>query len=645
MKKPSFILFFVVFSISFSQTNANRVGSKLQSSKERTLIKNLLIQCANYRFINPDSSRYFGFEAVRVCKASKSTDLEAEAYQNIQATYEAQGDYKLALNYAVKALTIRKKSGDLIQIANSLNNIGIIYDDLGNFSLALNHYLQAYEIFKKRNNKEKLAMVICNLGVLFKSHDDYTKSILYYQEAYSLYKELKKPLEAAYCESNLGSVYYFTNQFKLSLLYSLKAEATFRKKHAPQLTPFPQANAGIAYRALGDLKKSLKYLSDALATHKRFNNKKEISFCYIQLAKVEMLRNNNKKAIEYLNQAVAVAIEIDAKPQIMDANKLLAEVYEAEKAYGYAYTAFKTYSVLKDSVFKKDKIRLITDFQTKYETEKKELQIKSLNQQSTIQNLKIKQRNILLSIALIVIVCIAGLSYLIYTRRKLKAEARLQSEINKHQEEAARAVLKAEEHERRRIATDLHDGIGQLLSVALMNMNSLYDKLKVGKIELSLADKSVALINESYDEMRTISHQMIPTALLKTGLNTAISEFLNKIDENKIKISWETIGLDERLEEQTETLIYRVIQEAVNNVIKHANATRLDIQLIKDADGISLTVEDNGKGFDKEKPTHKRGIGLKNIVDRIELLKGSVDFDSSPGKGTLLAIHIPANQV
>ena len=644
--KNLYLVLFILFPLfSLSQIKRTSAESSQNHSKDRTAIKNLLLRCANYRFIDPDSSRHFGFEALRLSKAGKIAELEAEAYQNIQATYEGQGDYKKALMFAVNAFEIRKKIGDQIPIANSLNNIGIIYDDLGNFSLALKHYLQAYEIFKKNRDNEKLAMVISNLGVLFKAHEDYTKAIMYYQEAHTLYQELNKPLEAACCQSNLGSVYYYTKEFKLCLSYSLKAEAALRKLNVKQIIPFPQANAGMAYMELGNIAKARKYLSSALVSHRKFDNKKEISFCYIQLAKIEILQQNNQNALEYLNQAVVLAKEIDAKPQIMDASRLLAKVHESEKAFGKAYTAFTTYSALKDSVFKKDKLRLITDFQTKYETEKKELQIKSLSQQATIQNLKIRQRNILLSIALIVIFCIAGLSYLIYTRRKLKAEARLQFEINKHQEDAAKAVLKAEEHERRRIATDLHDGIGQLLSVALMNMNSLYDKLKTGKIELSLAGKSVALINESYDEMRTISHQMIPTALLKTGLNTAISEFLNKIDENKIKVSLQTSGLEDRLEEQTETLIYRVLQEAVNNVIKHAHASRLDIQLIKDADGISLTVEDNGKGFDIEHINHKPGIGLKNMVDRIELLKGTVDFDSAPGKGTLLVIHIPASQI
>ena len=124
-------------------------------------------------------------------------------------------------------------------------------------------------------------------------------------------------------------------------------------------------------------------------------------------------------------------------------------------------------------------------------------------------------------------------------------------------------------------------------------------------------------------------------------MGSAVKEFIDKIDTKIIKINLYTEGLNERLDGNIETVLYRVIQECVNNVIKHSGADKLDISLIKDADGIAATVEDNGKGFDMNDKLKFEGIGLKNITSRIEFLKGSVDFDSSPGKGTLIAIHVP----
>jgi signal transduction histidine kinase len=133
----------------------------------------------------------------------------------------------------------------------------------------------------------------------------------------------------------------------------------------------------------------------------------------------------------------------------------------------------------------------------------------------------------------------------------------------------------------------------------------------------------------------------MPNALLKSGLANAVREFLDKIDNRVIKINLYTEGLNERLDSNIETVLYRVIQECVNNVIKHSGAGQLDISLLKDTDGISATIEDNGRGFDVTDKQKFEGIGLKNIRSRVGFLKGTVDFDSSPGKGTLVAIHVP----
>ncbi|WP_379093794.1 sensor histidine kinase [Pedobacter sp. UC225_65] len=168
-------------------------------------------------------------------------------------------------------------------------------------------------------------------------------------------------------------------------------------------------------------------------------------------------------------------------------------------------------------------------------TNQQKQKIQSLNQENQIQALAIKQRNTYLIIALLLFLFLVSTGYFIYNKRQLKAKAQLQEEINKQQDLAARAVLVAEERERRRIAGDLHDGVGQLLSAALMNLNGMFQKLKLtGEMGLQ-AEQTLSIVNDSYDEMRSISHQMMPNALLKSGLAFAVKEFLDKIDKDMIK--------------------------------------------------------------------------------------------------------------
>jgi two-component system NarL family sensor kinase len=231
---------------------------------------------------------------------------------------------------------------------------------------------------------------------------------------------------------------------------------------------------------------------------------------------------------------------------------------------------------------------------------------------------------------------------LFYNRHKLKQEARLQAEVIHQQALASKGIIEAEERERKRIAGELHDGVGQLFTTVKMNMEILMERFLVRRPDADvLAEKTMAMVDESCVEVRSIAHQLMPNALIKSGLVTALRDFINKIPSEKLKITIETKGIDKGLENTTETVLYRVIQESVNNVIKHADATALDILLLCDKNEITVSIEDNGKGFNTAGMDKFAGIGLKNMISRVEYLKGSVDISSSPGKGTLVAIFIP----
>jgi signal transduction histidine kinase len=175
-----------------------------------------------------------------------------------------------------------------------------------------------------------------------------------------------------------------------------------------------------------------------------------------------------------------------------------------------------------------------------------------------------------------------------------------------------------------------------------MNMSNIAHHIQFENSQTeSSFQKTLELVDESCKEVRTISHQMMPNTLLKYGLASAIRDFISKIDTSKLSVNFDSYGLNERLDANTETILYRVLQEVVNNVIKHANANKLDIQISKDDDSITTTIEDNGKGFDTRAANQKDGIGLKNIRSRVEYLKGSVEFDSQINKGTVVIIWIP----
>ncbi len=636
---------YCLVAVGYAPAIAQVQYSKQPASDERQQLKQWLDESYEYRFNDPDSSLYYGFRALEVARASSFGDAEADALRSLGTTYQAQGDYPRALAYGLDALRLSRALGDSLKIAHTLNVIGITYDQQGNFPGALSHYREAYDIYKALGDREWLAMMAVNLGVLFKGQGEYEKVIPYYRDAYAIYHKLDLPIEAAFCETNLGAVFYFTHQYDSCVYYSLKAERQLAAHGYLQIQPTAQCNAGLGYFGLGKFKEAQHYLEKALAGHRKYTNKKEIAYVLIQLAGVYQKLGQFGPSLASLLEAKQVAVEIGSAKEAMDASKSLATYYMERNDYPQAYQEYVNYSTIRDTLFEAERVRALANYQIQYETEKKEQQIELLNREAAIQALKLRQHSLLLLIAMGILIAGGIVAYLIVKQRKLKAESRLQQEISAQQEKATRDVLDAEERERRRIAGDLHDGVGQLLSAALLTLKTLDKDVRSGvDVDLDTTARAMDLVRESYDEMRSISHQMLPNALLKSGFVAAVREFIGKLDNRILKVALHISGLDEHMDEKTETALYRVIQEAVNNVIKHARASKLSIQLIRDNEGTDLTIEDNGVGFDPAIALEKGGIGLKNIFSRIALLNGTVDIDATPSRGTVLAIYIPARR-
>jgi len=209
---------------------------------------------------------------------------------------------------------------------------------------------------------------------------------------------------------------------------------------------------------------------------------------------------------------------------------------------------------------------------------------------------------------------------------------------------AMQAIIKTEESERQRIARDLHDSVSQTMSAAKINLSIMGSELPFKDDEQRKRfERVVGMVDDGFKEVRTISHNMMPWALHKTGLANVIKQFIGNVENDLISINFFTKGFEEPHDANVELILYRVMQESINNVMKHSGADRVDISLIRDEKSISLTIEDNGKGFDAKNPAFKTGMGLGNLRSRINFLNGKVEVDSQPGSGTLVSVYVPVN--
>jgi two-component system, NarL family, sensor kinase len=237
---------------------------------------------------------------------------------------------------------------------------------------------------------------------------------------------------------------------------------------------------------------------------------------------------------------------------------------------------------------------------------------------------------------------ISLLSYRNYRQKQKLQQQRISELETEKQLTATEAVLKGEEQERTRLAKDLHDGLGGMMSGIKYSFLTMKRNLIMTPENQQAFERSMDMLDSSIQEMRRVAHNMMPEALLKFGLDTALKDLCNDINQTgALHVNYQSIGMEDIAIDQTTSItIYRVVQELINNTMKHAAATNSIVQLSKTGDKLTITVEDDGKGFDIACLSMAKGIGWTNIMNRVEFLKGKLDINSHAGKGTSVLIEL-----
>ncbi len=591
------ILTLVFVTTGFSQPDPDSLRQVMNSNRPYDQQINAAIKLVeSYQLKNFDSTIIEGDKALRLARKNTDSIAVAQLKRHIGVANYFSGKYDVAAKYLQEAIAILEKDKkNRSKLAPVYNDLAKLYRKTRDLDKALENYSNANAIYRSLNDTSGIAMILNESGVVYEYKYDYKEAVNRYTMSMHLAEKAGDSLSVSYSLSNIAGVYVIEKKYDLAeinLLRCLRIREILKDSFSMALA---YSDLGVAMNAKGDYKKAIDYLtmSNRLAEKMRYPELQSNN--YNELSAVSQKQGDFQKAFEYFNKRTA----------------------------------------LRDSLFNLEKTKEIQRLNSQYETARKEQQIQS-------QQSRIRMQNYLMAGIGVLVILGMLLAFSYYKRYRLKQESQLQAEILKQQELKARAILEAEENERQRIAKDLHDGVGQMMSAAKMNLSAIESELAfTDPKQKENFEKAISLVDESCKEVRTVSHIMMPNALLRNSLGNAIHEFVNKLSNKTMQVHVYTEGLDEKLDSNVETVLYRVIQECVHNAMKHAHASNLDISLIRDKDGISGTVEDNGKGFDPTDKEKFEGIGLKNIITRIEYLRGTVDFDSAPGRGTVIAMHVP----
>ncbi len=637
-------IIFCILLLTGVQCLAQHSNQRVLDSLEKLIPQqrdSLLVKTYNeltwqYRMADRDKAIYYGNMAVALGQQMNYRPGIAQAYNDLGIIFYDKERYDTAIFLYNQSMAIRSSMNDELGMAKLYNKIGIIYQKQGQLDKAEENQFKALELFQKKKNDFGISYSLNNIGILNQNMGRFEEAIKYQQQSIAIKEKLGDKIGLAGSYVNVANCYLNKKQYAEAETYYRKGEGIARQLGDKEYLSNALNNLGNLYIKQQQYGKATVAVNESLTIREALKDSKGTTSCLNNLGDIMLMQKKYDSAEAFIKKGIALAEKaVNCKPELNMLYSTYAKMYEAKGEPAKALEMYKQYAAGKDSMFTDQLGEKFAALETKYKTLEQQAKIQEQEFQLTKKNYWIAG-----TVGLLLLAGLLGYSY--YKRYRLRQEKQLQAAIIKQQDLATRAVIEAEENERKRIAGDLHDGVGQLMSAARMNLSAFEDRIEF-KNEADRAgyEKLIALVDESCKEVRSVSHNMMPNALLKAGLASAVKEFIDKIDSQVLKVNLYSEGLNERLDSNVETVLYRVVQECVNNVIKHAGASQLEISLVKDADGIAATIEDNGRGFDTTQKEKFEGIGLKNIRTRIEYLKGTVDFDSAPGRGTLVAVHVP----
>jgi signal transduction histidine kinase len=568
---------------------------------------------------------------IRAKNTTLADSVRIEAWEKI-ADYYATRNFEESYSAASEGASIAKRNKQFGQLANLTRLQGLASYFKQRFDSAAHYYYQALDLAQRHQKRHIEGEIFNNLGQLFRKTRDLERSLEHYDKAFAIFQDMGDDNGMATILNESGVVFEYQNKFDEAIRrYQKSMDTRVRMKDTVGMT-YSLNFMGTAFTEAGKYPEAEKSLRACQRLREIIRDSFALALTHSDLGSLYLRWNKHQEARAsfLISNRLAEAMRY---PDLQMHN--YQRMAELEEKTGNALAALqwlRQYNTIKDSAYNTDKMKQIESLEARYQNRAK-------TQALQLQAAEIRQKNITIFALATGASLVLALGYLLYKRRQAKLELQVQTTRLEERQRATQAILEAEEKERSRIAADLHDGVGQLMSAARLNLSGMHAQQFTDHRPPEVFEKALSLVDDSCREIRSISHQMMPQILQRKGLELALLEFTQKIRHPELNITLHVEGIDAPLPSLQAGVIYRMIQEGVNNVIKHAQAKNLDISVIQEKNELSITLEDNGIGFDPQ--VAAEGIGLQNLRSRVQFLEGEIDIHSAPGKGTLIAIHIP----
>lgn len=632
-----------------------------------------------------DSARFYADRAMSFANQSGDALSISDVFSTLGSIYNNQSKYDSAIYYHKLALSKRRETDDLGAQAASMNNLSLVYQRLAQYAEAVSYIDQSINIYEGLGGGRQAADSYLNKGNLLLNKGSLDEAYLSFQNALKVYEGLglntmmtyalinmgttsvqlnnydnayraykrsydillegdRNPMLLSYAYNGLGTMYdeHFL-KFDSAIYYFKNGAENAELANNGYLLSISHNNLGTLYRKVNDLDSAMFFHESAIQLKTEIQDLSGLSSALINRGNTYLEQKKYTLAEKDFLESLAIAEDINEMGDRERAYGVLYEYSKLRNRFKDALAYLEKRDVVKDSIITTEHLNKVADLNLQYETDKKEKQIELQDVQLSAQESKL-QRNQILILALIAVAILLVVVVLLVRNQSRKKQILIVKEGElKLREAEINAVINSQEKERNRFARDLHDGFGQLISVLKLNLSQLNEitNRDMEKRE-EVFKNGESVINEMFTELRNICFDLMPQTLVKRGLMSALREFGDRINQTQ-KVNCEVLVFDnnERLTSIMEISLFRITQEWVNNILKYAGATNITIQLTRETSELTLTIEDNGIGFNTQEFYEGKGNGWKNIQTRLNQIDGQFDLDSRAGiKSTMLTVNV-----
>ena len=536
-------------------------------------------------------------------------------------------DQAASISYAEQAVREAAAAGDSAIVGRALREAGIQHYFQGRYERALAALLRGFQASEAAGDAGTQALILNEIGTLYKRQGDLDGSLEYFEQALAVSTRAGDSLQVANSMNNMGIVYDVRGEYDRAM--ELFRESAGMKESIGDINglTYNLDNMGMVSGRLGRFVEAEGYFRRAAALRQGLGDRRGYGIIMNNLGEMYALQNRWSEAREQYGIALDIARETEFTDFERHILGQLSATYESEGNYASALDLFRQQTALKDSLFNAQRSRQLIEMREQFETEQKEQTI-ALQEAQLAEQSAALQRNYLI---LGVVVMLLALLALVMVWQRSREELRIR-------EAQTAAAIDSQERERKRIAQDLHDGLGQLLATAQIAATNTESEAGVEVPEI---------LDDMHAEIRKVAFNLMPASLSGGGAPTALDELARRIRTTAgVEVAVQAYDLPEDLPEEVHIALYRIVQEWLSNILKHAGATRVDVQFVGHEDEVLVTVEDDGSGFDTAQLDRAQGHGWKNMLTRARRIRAHVHVDSRPsGQGSTLVVRLPLERL